>query len=100
MYELTGSFRTANASKYLQQLCKHFAHKVEVCYEPEWGCVCFPFGRVEMKADDDCLSVSCKPETAEQADRVRGVIDSHLERFAFREAFTSMDWTKTELTAE
>ena len=26
----TGTFTTDHASKYLQQLCKHFAHKIEV----------------------------------------------------------------------
>ena len=32
-----GTFTTPNASKYLQQLCKHFAHKVDVEYDETRG---------------------------------------------------------------
>lgn len=33
----TGTFMTPNASKYLQQLCKHFAHKVAVVFDETEG---------------------------------------------------------------
>ena len=29
----TGTYATPNGSKYLQQLCKHFAHKAEVTFD-------------------------------------------------------------------
>ncbi|MFV0360369.1 DUF2218 domain-containing protein [Tropicimonas sp.] len=92
MYSLTGTFTTAHGSRYLQQLCKHFAHKIDVSFEPEWGCLQFPFGRVELRADQSHLFVSCDTGDRDAADRCRAVVDSHLERFAFREAFTTMDW--------
>ncbi len=33
---------TENASKYLQQLCKHWEHNLQVEFTPENGTVIFP----------------------------------------------------------
>ena len=33
---------TANASRYLQQLCKHFGHKVEASFDEKAGIVRLP----------------------------------------------------------
>lgn len=95
MYTTTGSFATANGSKYLQQLCKHFAHKIEVSYEETWGRAVLPFGTAEFTADEAALRVSISTKDPDMIEQARAVIDSHLERFAFREAFTNMDWQET-----
>ncbi len=97
MYQ-TGHFATAHASKYLQQLCKHFGHKVDARYDPREGRVAFAFGPARLMASDSDLTVIlCAPDEA-VLPMARGVIDSHLVTFAFREDFTTMTWA--EPTAE
>lgn len=50
MFIVTSTARTASAAKYLQQLCKHFAHKVPAEWDTETGEVSFPFGHCRMEA--------------------------------------------------
>nr|WP_325248517.1 DUF2218 domain-containing protein [Amylibacter sp.] len=88
----TGVFETPNASKYLQQLCKHFGHKVTVTYDAEKGRVDFPFGIAELRASDTALRVTITVTDPELIARARGAIDSHLVSFAFRENFETMTW--------
>lgn len=76
---------TGHASKYLQQLCKHFAHKVTVEYDPSSGRVDFPFGDCRMRADERELMIECEAESPEALMRAQLVIVDHLERFAWRE---------------
>jgi hypothetical protein len=76
---------TDHASKYLQQLCKHFAHKVAVDYDPKTARVDFPFGDCRMWADDRTLRIECEAGSDENLQRAQTVIDDHLVRFAWRE---------------
>lgn len=76
---------TSHASKYLQQLCKHFAHKVSVEYDPGNARVDFPFGDCRMHADERELTIECDAESPEALARAQLVIVDHLERFAWRE---------------
>lgn len=92
MVQLSGTYATAHGSKYLQQLCKHFAHKVEVEHDATSGKISFPMGSARLSADDGGLTVRFQLENADDAERARMVIDKHLERFAFREEFKHMDW--------
>jgi hypothetical protein len=87
-----GVFRTPNASKYLQQLCKHFAHKVDAEFDAESGVVAFPMGPARMAANAECLTVTFDLKDAADRERAHMVIDKHLERFAFREDFKHMTW--------
>ncbi|MDR6266502.1 DUF2218 domain-containing protein [Roseobacter sp. N2S] len=88
----TGLFKTPNASKYLQQLCKHFGHKVAVSYDAEKGRVDFPFGIAELHASDTTLRVTITLTDPDLTARAQGAIDSHLVSFAFRENFETMTW--------
>ena len=88
----TGTFQTPNASKYLQQLCKHFAHKVAVEYDETQGRAALPAGPARLSASAEALQVEISAETEEGLDRARSVIDDHLKRFAFREGFEGMSW--------
>ncbi len=87
-----GLFTTPNASKYLQQLCKHFEHKVSVEYDDATGTAALPAGPAKLAADENGLRVEINAETDENMIRARFVIDDHLKRFAFREGFTGMEW--------
>ncbi len=79
---------TEMASRYLQQLCKHFGHKIPAEFTPEAGTIRFPFGTCALTASGDVLALDVSAATAEDLERMRGVIGSHLERFAFRDTPT------------
>lgn len=85
------SVPTAHASKYLQQLCKHFAHKVEVRYSPNEGRVAFPPGKCLMNADAEELSFYCLAVEDRAVPVMKSIIDKHLVKFAWREEL-SYDW--------
>ncbi|MGI3186799.1 DUF2218 domain-containing protein [Nioella aestuarii] len=92
MPQITGHFDTPHASKYLQQLCKHFGHKREVSFDDTTGRVSFDFATAHLEATRERLTVTLDLSDANDADRGRHVIDKHLERFAFREGFEKMMW--------
>ncbi|WP_454280774.1 DUF2218 domain-containing protein [Sphingomonas sp. Marseille-Q8236] len=84
---------TRSASRYLQQLAKHWLHKMEVDFTPEEGTILFPNGsKLEMRADSDTLDIVLTVPEAEDIARMREVVSSHLDRFAFREAPLTFDW--------
>ncbi|MEN9062056.1 MULTISPECIES: DUF2218 domain-containing protein [Ponticoccus] len=87
-----GRFETPNGSKYLQQLCKHFAHKIAVTYDAEQGTAALPMGPAQLRADPEGLTIEIEADSAEGLPRARAIIDDHLARFAFREDFTTMNW--------
>jgi hypothetical protein len=92
----TARYTTAHASKYLQQLCKHFAHKVEVSFDETTGRAALPPGPAELTADAEGLTVRITAEDAKSMIHARFVIDSHLVTFAHREGFTGLNWSATE----
>ncbi|ODT22294.1 MAG: 2,4-dihydroxyhept-2-ene-1,7-dioic acid aldolase [Kaistia sp. SCN 65-12] len=92
MHEATGRFESEHGQKYLTQLCKHFAHKIEVTYSDRHGECLFPFGKAVMDADDQGLTVHLTVQDGEQLARAKSVIEDHLARFAFREADKTMTW--------
>lgn len=84
---------TGSASRYLQQLAKHWSHKMEVRFTAEAGTIAFPNGsRLEMKADSETLDLVLSVPEGEDMARMREVVASHLDRFAFREAPLTFDW--------
>lgn len=87
---------TPHGSKYLQQLCKHFAHKVEVTYDATSASVPLPTGQVTMAADAEALVVRIVAEDIRSMIQARFVIDSHLVPFAARENFTGLTWQMEE----
>ncbi|MEP3633908.1 MAG: DUF2218 domain-containing protein [Shimia thalassica] len=96
MLNSTGFFQTENASRYLKQLCKHFAHKIEVEYDDTFGKCAFPTGAATLSADENGLTATVSAETGDMLLRAKSIVDSHLERFAFREEFKSMSWEDLE----
>ena len=84
---------TEHASKYLQQLCKHFAHKVQVDYDPHNAKVSFPFGPCELEAVGGHLDMLCQAESEEGLSQMQSVLDQHLAKFAWREEL-SLDWKR------
>ena len=76
---------TANASKYLQQLCKHFQHKLPAEFDAAVGSIAFPAGMVRLAADGKTLAITLEAQSDQELDRLEDVVARHLARFAFRE---------------
>lgn len=89
----TARYPTEHAAKYLQQLCKHFGHKVEVEYDDSHGRAALPPGPAELAADAEGLTVRVTAEDLKGIIHARFVIDSHLVTFAHREGFAGLAWS-------
>ena len=99
------SVPTQNGSRYLQQLCKHWSHNLDVTFDKIEGRVTFPAeGKsgswqgdavFTMKADDGALRCSILASEPGQLEALKGVVERHLDRFAFREAPLAFDWRET-----
>ena len=85
--------QTEKASRYLQQLCKHFAHKVEVEFTPEQGLAKLPGGDAHMQAGAETLSIRIEADSPEGLARAKYIVEDHLLRFAFRENLGPLTWT-------
>lgn len=83
---------TENGWKYLQQLCKHWSHKLDVELGEKSGIVRFSDAVATMSADDQALTVEVEAASDDVLERMKGVVSSHLDRFAFREAPLPFDW--------
>jgi hypothetical protein len=89
--EAVAEIETEHASRYLQQLCKHFQHKRPVTFGPHSGQIDFPVGECRLAAESDMLTLRLKAGSEEDMQRLKDVVARHLVRFAFREEMT-IDW--------
>ncbi|HEX2562054.1 DUF2218 domain-containing protein [Phenylobacterium sp.] len=93
---------TKSASRYLQQLCKHWSHNLAVEFTPTEGKITFPRdargssfpaeATVTLRALESALDVRVDASAPEQLQAIKGAVASHLDRFAFREAPLAFDW--------
>jgi len=96
------SVPTASASKYLQQLCKHWQHNLAVEFTPDHGTIVFPRDArgadwpadalVTFDAGEAALEVRVDASVEGQLEGLKGALARHLDRFAFREAPLTFDW--------
>jgi hypothetical protein len=85
MNHSTAQIATDRASIYLQQLCKHFAHKLPVEFTPERGVIPFSVGTCRLEAADGRLTLKAEAENVDRLAEVEGIVERHLLRFAFRD---------------
>ncbi len=95
---------TQSASRYLQQLCKHWSHKLEVQFTAQAGRVVLPkHGRGQTFAGDalvrltvgaEALTVQVEASETRQLEAVKAAVAEHLDRFAFREAPLAFAWRR------
>jgi uncharacterized protein len=93
---------TAHASRYLQQLCKHWAHNLAVEFSETTGAVTFPRNArgadwpgdatLALQVREDGLECSLDASAAGQLEALKAAVSRHVERFAFREAPLAFDW--------
>jgi hypothetical protein len=104
MHISTTSVPTASASRYLQQLCKHWAHNLAVEFDAEKGRVVFPKdargadwpgdGVFTMVATPDTLECRIDASSDGQLQGLKGAVERHLNRFAFREGELKFNWDR------
>ncbi len=94
MLESRADVSTSHASRYLQQLCKHWAHKFPVEFSPDHGEITLPSGVTVMDAGAESLTVTVRAEEADALAQLEQVVADHIVRFAFREDLT-FDWKRS-----
>ena len=86
---------TPRASRYLQQLCKHWAHHFEASFDANAGKVAFgSFGQAEFQPTPEQLSILITA-TDEHLEETRRIVEDHLRRFAHDEVL-QIEWMVTE----
>jgi hypothetical protein len=89
------SIATASASRYLQQLCKHWSHKFAVEFTPQHGTIPFDATRVcTLDASPERLALRIDAADDSTLERMQGVVIEHLKRFAFREELGDVKWER------
>lgn len=90
--------KTENASKYLQQLSKHWSHKFpNLTFDDKEAHI--PFSddvTVDMFAEPAELVVQILTPNEFEALRIEDVFDRHIIRFAFREEL-EINWNRETL---
>lgn len=81
-----------HASRYLQQLCKHWSHKFDVSFDAVSGHIPLPLGSADLAAGDMALTIHCAVPEGGDLLRIQQVVAEHLNRFAFREGELEFRW--------
>lgn len=92
MITATANYETAFGKKYLGQLCKHFAHKIEVEYSETHADCALPSGPATMDADENSIRFAITAKDESGLKIAKSIIESHLIKFAFREKLEKLDW--------
>ena len=85
--------------RYIQQLVSHWGHKFATRYDEGDGMGTFPFSEhtnVVMTAREGGIGITLTTADHDENVRMRGVIERHIDRFAFREAPLAYEWKETE----
>ena len=93
----TGLAHCEKPERYIQQLVSHWGHKMATSYDEGDGMGSFPFSDVEnatMTAREGGIEIALTTADDERNVHLRGVIERHLDRFAFREAPLHYEWTE------
>lgn len=98
----TAIVATEKGSRYLQQLCKHWAHNLSVEFDAQNARVLFPKnargadwpgdGVFTMAAGDMALTCRIEASCDDQLEGLKGAVERHLNRFAFREGELAFTW--------
>jgi hypothetical protein len=97
----TGFAPCDKPARYLQQLVKHWSHKMASSWDADSGIAAFPFSdtttAVMTARSEPESGIAITLTTPEgENERMRGVIERHLDRFAFREAPLTYQWNEPE----
>lgn len=85
--------------RYIQQLVSHWSHKMAATYDEGDGMGNFPFSattNATMCAHEKGIEIALTTADMEENERMRGIIEAHLDRFAFREAPLDYSWEASQ----
>lgn len=85
-FQRVARVETPLGSKYLQRLCKHFAHKVRADWDENRGKVTFAEGICILQADAQGLQLTCSADSGQELVEIVETLDRHFIRFAKAEA--------------
>lgn len=93
---------TASAARYVAQVCKHWSHNLEVDHQGDVGRITFPAdargaqwpgeGVVTLTAGSEALLCRVEASAEGQLEGLKGAVERHVDRFAFREAPLRYEW--------
>lgn len=95
----TGFAPCERPERYIKQLVSHWGHKMATHYDEGDGMGAFPFSDTEsavMTARPEGIAITLTTAEDDRNAHLRGVIERHLDRFAFKEAPLSYEWTVPE----
>jgi len=84
---------TDRAGRYLAQLCKHFAHKVEARWGDDDGFADFGWGTCAFTVEPGALVMLAEAGDDESLSRVEFVVGDHTQRFGSRDSLT-VAWSR------
>jgi hypothetical protein len=90
-----GFAKCEKPERYIQQVVSHWGHKYATSYQDGVGT--FPFSDTEsavMTARPGGIAITLVTADPERNQHMRGVIERHIDRFAFREAPLTYEWTE------
>ena len=82
---------TEHASRYLQQLSKHWAHKFETEFTPLSSKIALPLGDARLSANNTSLVIEVVAHKSEDLSVLQDVVQRHIERFGFKETL-DFEW--------
>lgn len=88
---------TTSGARYMTQLCKHWAHRLDVSYNETTGRIAFDEERrCVLHAAPEGLEIEVETVGDEQLARTQDTVVNHLKRFAFREELGDISWRRLE----
>jgi uncharacterized protein len=94
MHTINGEAATANASRIIKRICKHWGHKYPVEVDEVSGKIQLNDVQVNLQATADRLLISLENPVAEVPQRLTGVVSEHLQRMAGAEENLVVNWVK------
>ena len=92
-----GFAKCEKPERYIQQVVSHWSHKMATSYDEGDGMGLFPFSELEnavMVARPGDIAITLVTADQERNVHMRGVIERHIDRFAFREAPLAYEWSE------
>jgi uncharacterized protein len=89
-----GQVATPNGAKFVKQLCNHWAHKLPVEQRIDASTVRFEGADLTMTPGEAGIGLAIAGEDRARLEALKPVIESHLDRFAFREAPLDYVWSE------
>lgn len=92
--QMTADFPTARGAALMSTLSKHFAHKIEVTTGDDWTALHFEMGVARIALGPQGLNLALDASDPAGMEQLRGVVESHLLRFAHREDPAPLGWSQ------